>query len=129
MEEHLADEGPKCCKIVHVEGVSQCITDKTNLFKEKIMPNSLCRICGKVEETIEHVPLNCPTTRDAWSVCCRKLQKCGEMYDEFILFVDIMHKKLDKDESEAMVMIAQNLWLRKKGFARGSPHSILLAFS
>jgi hypothetical protein len=36
MEEHLADEGPKCCKIVHVEGVSQCITDKTNLFKEKL---------------------------------------------------------------------------------------------
>ena len=28
MEEHLADEDPNSCKIVHVEGVSQCIVNK-----------------------------------------------------------------------------------------------------
>jgi hypothetical protein len=33
---------------------------------------------------------------ETWSVCCWKLQKCNEMHDEFILFVDIIRKKLDK---------------------------------
>lgn len=66
------------------------------------MTDSLCLICGVAEETTEHVLWNCPATRDAWSICCWKLQKCSEMYDEFILFVYIMRKKMDKDELEAM---------------------------
>jgi hypothetical protein len=70
-------------------------------------------ICGKAEETMEHVLCNCRAARDTWSVCCWKLQKCSEMYDEFILFVDIIRKKLDKDELEAMAVVTRSSWLRR----------------
>ena len=65
---------------------------KANLLKKKIVFDFLYLICGMVEETMEHILWNYPVARDAWSVCCQKLQKCGEMYDEFILFVDIRKK-------------------------------------
>jgi hypothetical protein len=70
-------------------------------------------ICGKAEETMEHVLWNCRAARDTWSVCCWKLQKCSEMYDEFILFVDIIRKKLDKDELEATTVVTRSSWLRR----------------
>jgi hypothetical protein len=66
-------------------------------------------ICGVVVETTGHILWSCLSTRDAWSICGKRLQKTSVENEEFIHIVEELLDKLDDEEFSILALVARNL--------------------
>lgn len=57
---------PKKVKLFLWRACHNAITTRENLFKQRLVSSSLCRICNQQNEMIEHALLLCPWTIPIW---------------------------------------------------------------
>ena len=73
------------------------------LWKKRVLKSSVCALCGKESETVEHMLLVCEWTRGVWFNCCWGLKIEKEKLttiDEWLLQ---MYEELRKVEREELV--------------------------
>lgn len=100
---------PNVVKVFMWRACHDAFLMKAKLFKKKVVLDSLCLICGLEEQTLAHILWNCPSTRDVWSVCSRKLKKCSVLHAEFISNVKTICNIVSKKDFEVMAVVARNL--------------------
>jgi len=65
-------------------------------------------------ETTGHILWSCLSTRDAWSICGKRLQKTSVENEEFIHIVEELLDKLDDEEFSILgIFNHHNLIVRK----------------
>jgi hypothetical protein len=57
---------------------------KVNLLRRNITTDDLCPLCEREKETTGHILWSCPSARDVWMECGRKIQKFPSAEEDFI---------------------------------------------
>ncbi|KAF5459260.1 hypothetical protein F2P56_023222 [Juglans regia] len=58
---------PEVVKVFMWKAVVNSLPTKWNLFRRKVVENSLCLVCGRENETVGHVLWSCNATGDLWA--------------------------------------------------------------
>jgi hypothetical protein len=60
-----------------------CLPTMGNLWRRKIIADSLCPLCASEEEMAFHALWQCPSAKDVWSMGSVKLQKSVSLGPSF----------------------------------------------
>ncbi|XP_059436088.1 uncharacterized protein LOC132169016 [Corylus avellana] len=94
---------------------------KANLCKRKVITDPYCPICGLAEETSIHILWECPSARDVWSGCGRKLQKSSFGGPSFCHVAEEIFKRCEVAEINIFVGLARKIWFRRNTVIHGGP--------
>lgn len=83
------------------------------LYNWKIVDDTLCPICAREHETVEHIIWNCESAKDVWLEGPLKLQKSTSDNDSFLNIFAKMESKPEEEELQLFVTIAHNIWLQR----------------
>lgn len=78
------------------------------------MPN-----CGVEAKSICQILWCCPSSRDVWGECSRKIQKCSIGRDDFFRVASGLLEKLEHEKFEFLATLARGIWLRRNGVVFG----------
>ncbi|XP_042942776.1 uncharacterized protein LOC122276958 [Carya illinoinensis] len=92
------------------------LATKSNLVARKVCDNSRCPICLKEAENVMHVLWLCPAANDVWAEHSRTLQKWNTEENDFLGLWAKISSKLNKPETEEVVAVMRNLWIRRNKF-------------
>lgn len=92
---------------------NETLPTRGNLFKSKIVPDSLCPMCGLEPETSGHILWWCESARAVWGLCGGYLQKSLVISDDFLSIFEYMSDRLNSVVLELFAVIAYKLWLRR----------------
>jgi hypothetical protein len=92
---------------------------KENLYKRRIIEDSLCPICNNAIETVGHILWSCESSKDVWAECGRSLQKCSSDEEGFPEIIQKWASKLSEDEMQLAVGVARQIWLRRNSVVFG----------
>lgn len=118
-------------KVFLWKACSNILSTKSNLHKKGIVEDTLCPICRREGETVEHILWTCESAKDVWSVCIPKIQKCPALETSFANIITFLAGKLDEEELHLVTVVARLIWLRRNNVVFGgafmSPVHILEA--
>jgi hypothetical protein len=80
------------------------------------MDDSSCPLCGLALETIGHILWSCPSPKDVWTECTRKIHKCTSDENDFLNIMDKLLDKLDMEELHFIATVARQIWIRRNKF-------------
>ena len=80
-----------------------------NLYRRKIIDDSLCSVCGIEEETVLHVLWTCPASVDVWCVGDKKVQKLSLNGMDFPQIVTTILGKCNTEEVQPFVGLARKI--------------------
>ena len=89
------------------------------LHRRKISMDPLCPPCGLLAETSFHALWDCPSARDVWSICGRKIQKSCFDGPEFMEVVEGIFNKCEEEEINLFVGLARKIWVRRNEVVHG----------
>ncbi|OMO49773.1 hypothetical protein COLO4_38392 [Corchorus olitorius] len=84
------------------------------LWKRKCKDEPICVLCGEDVESVEHLILLCPWTRQVWWQGCFGLKICKERVrtiDQWLLEVFMEVSKLSKEAESLKTTIAYTCWV------------------
>lgn len=94
------------------QAYNNILPTKENLCKRKTTSDLLCPIYGTEMETVGHILWSCPSARDVWMECSTKTHKFASDEDAFYNILDKLIRRLEDEEIELVVCVAQQIWLR-----------------
>jgi hypothetical protein len=102
---------------------------KVNLFQRKIVPDTLCPMCGIEPETSGHIIWNCDSSKAVWMECGRRIQKLSLATDDGLGLFESWMGKLEQEELNFVSCMARRIWLRRNSVVFGgliSPPGLLV---
>ena len=87
-----------------------------NLFRQKITPNPLCKICDQEKESTIHAIWQCAMARNTWALVPGRVQKLPNQGDDFARFMLWMFQNFSKDELEDWAITAWAIWSARNCF-------------
>lgn len=79
-------KGPRMVKMFMWQACSNILPTRENLFKRKVMIDSLCPICQIEVESVGHALWSCPDATDVWLACLKRIQKTTSDEDVFFTY-------------------------------------------
>ena len=81
------------------------------IFRRTGMGDPVCRACGKCQETVEHLLLNCPSTLDIWKVAPIQWDGVSDRQGDFKRWwCKISEAKLRPEGAQHIGLTANILW-------------------
>jgi hypothetical protein len=111
-----------CARVVKMflwQACNNILPTKELLFKRHISEDPLCPICGLGTETIVHILWSCPSARDVWMECDKRLHKCTSDEMDFIYVLEKLMDRLDGDQMMLVVTVARQIWFRRNSIVFG----------
>jgi hypothetical protein len=90
----------------------EILPTKYNLFKQKIVSDPLCPICGLENETSLHILWECSSARDVWSSCGKTLQTstwAGPTFSHIVKEIFACEEEVIKQ----FVALVRKIWTRR----------------
>lgn len=82
---------------------------KERLHRKKITQDPHCPLCGLEAETSFHILWNCPSARDVWGACGRKIQKRVFEGLEFIQVMEGIITSCEEDDINLFGRVARKI--------------------
>jgi len=86
---------------------------KENLCKRRIVDDPICPMCGQESESTIHALWSCVAAKAVWTECPARIQKCQVMNTGFMDLFRCLISRLELEEVELVVMVAQKIWFRR----------------
>jgi hypothetical protein len=68
---------------------------------------------------VTYILWDCPSTRDVWSACDRRIQKSQGCYGFFMEVLETVSGRCTRDEINLFVVIAKKIWARRNSMLHG----------
>jgi ribonuclease HI len=68
---------------------------------------------------VTHILWECPSTRDVWSACDRRIQKSQGCYGSFMEVFETISGWCTRDETNLFAVIAKKIWARRNSVLHG----------
>jgi hypothetical protein len=114
---------PNVVKLFLWKALHNLLPTRTNLARKGVTNDTICPICDREDETVEHILWSCPSSKDVWGGGPRSLQKCGEIEGLFPSFFEAMMRRCNKEDLELFAVTARKIWLRRNSVIHGEQFS------
>jgi hypothetical protein len=110
---------PNATKIFLWKACAGILPTKELLFRKHVTDDPLYPICSLEVETVGHILWHCPSARDVWMECGRRLHKCSFNSPDFMGIMDQLFKRLDADDIPVVVNVARQIWFQRNSVIFG----------
>jgi hypothetical protein len=110
---------PNAAKVFLWRACKNILPTKDNLCKRGVLSEENCIFCHMEPETVCHILWDCPSTRDVWSACERRLQKSKGSYGSFLEVMEAITGWCTRDELNIFAVIAKRVWARRNSVLHG----------
>ncbi|XP_042974832.1 uncharacterized protein LOC122306468 [Carya illinoinensis] len=121
---------PNGVKVFIWRACNEGLPTLANLKRRKIVAESTCPICGRVEETADHALWSCSAARDVWCQASKPIQKLSLEVGSFKEVWQQITDKLPAARIEEVGSIMRLIWTRRNEVVHGKafrhPNSILV---
>jgi hypothetical protein len=91
---------PRAAKTFLWKVCSDILPTKEKLFQKHITTDPLCPICNLKVETMVHALWGCSSSKDVWTDCSIRLQKCLFVVDDFMSLMEQLLKRCTAEEAQ-----------------------------
>jgi hypothetical protein len=102
---------PNVVKLFLWKALHNLLPTRTNLARKGVINDTVCPICGRVDESVEHILWSCSSSMDVWGGGPRSLQKCGVNKSTFPTLFEGVMRRCNKDDLELFAVTARRIWL------------------
>lgn len=110
-------DAPRAVKVFLRKTCSEILPTRDKLFNKSNTPDPLCPIYNLEVETTGHILWSCPSARDVWTECSRKIQKSSSIEMDFMSIMENMLAKSAAEELQLAVIVARQIWLQRNSMA------------
>jgi hypothetical protein len=84
-----------------------------------VIQDDVCFFCQREPESAGHALWECPSSRDVWAVCGRRIQKSAVTGMTFKEIMEWLMRRCNRQELELRVVIAKRIWARRNQVLHG----------
>ncbi|XP_035547338.1 uncharacterized protein LOC118348889 [Juglans regia] len=96
--------------------LNNALPTKSNLFKRKVTEDSLCPMCRREEEDVQHALWCCPAAADVWDENSSHVRKWLNQIHDFSRLWSELSNRLSNGCLERVVAIMRGIWGRRNAF-------------
>ncbi|KAF5475122.1 hypothetical protein F2P56_006963 [Juglans regia] len=96
--------------------LNNALPTRINLFKRKVIEDSICPVCKREEEDVKHALWCCPAAADVWAEAESLVRKWRNQVQDFTSLWMELIKRLSKGCLERVVAIMRGIWGRRNAF-------------
>jgi ribonuclease HI len=104
---------PNATKVFLWRACKNILPTKENLCKRRVLQEDTCIFCHRETEMVTHILWECPSTRDVWSACDRRVQKSQGIYGSFMEVMEMITERCTRDEVNLFAVTAKKIWARR----------------
>jgi ribonuclease HI/exonuclease III len=110
---------PNSARVFIWRACKNILPTKVNLKRRGVLKDDVCLFCQREPESAGHVLWECPSSRDVWAVCGRRIQKSTITGMPFKEIMEWMMGRCNKQELELFAVIAKRIWARRNQVLHG----------
>jgi hypothetical protein len=110
---------PNVVKLFLWKALHNLLPTRTNLARKGIITEAACPICGRMDESVEHILWSCSSSMDVWGGGPKSLQKCDVVECSFPTLFEGLMRRCNKEDLEFFAITARKIWLRQNSVVHG----------
>ena len=111
---------PNSAKVFLWKACKNILPTKDNLLRRGVVKEDVCFVCQRETETAGHVLWDCPSSKDVWSVCKRRIQNSSSAGVSFRCVMEDLMGRCNRQEIESVVTIAKCIWAWRNQVLHGN---------
>jgi hypothetical protein len=110
---------PNYVKMFMWRACKNILPTRENLFKRKVLEDTICMFYSQGIESTRHVLWDCPAAMDVWGVCDQKFHKAQFQGSEFRDVWEALIQCCNGEELAFSAILARNIWHRRNSVVHG----------
>jgi len=107
---------PQSVQLFIRRACNEILPTKEKLCHRRVVEDPICPMCGKEVESGFHALWRCPAAQTLWAECPNRITKCSSSGHDVLSLMGALFQRLDREEMELVVMVAQRVWYRRNKF-------------